>query len=595
MNKQKLSYIVVSSITVVALISYAAYLLVGLYPDVLITAQDRNIFSNDYMFFSQQISRPFGLFQYIGAYLTQFFYYPALGAAMLIAIWTASAFVGIKAFKLKGLWRSMMIVPAAGLLASMLDLGYWVYCLNIPGYWFSQSVAFLSLMLILWAANTTPRRFRLVWYVVVGFALFPVFGWISYLFTFCLALSQFSKDEKTKTYPSWMDLVGIALTCAAPFVFKFVYEGLQFHVVYNAGFPFFKTASDESLRPTIPFFYLIGAVLIASIARILPTLKKVPACASYVVVGIVSSYFVWTTIFKDDNYHYEIQMTQATMDDDWQKVISVAEKTKTPSRTMVMLKNIALMNTGELGSRSYELGNNGIEIYNPDSLNLNTMHIAAPTIYYNYGKMNYSMRWSMEFSVPYGFSPYYLKNLARCADMTGEKKLVERYTSRLNSMTFYSDWTPAPASKVVKELYRVFPDALDSDDNNCERYIISNFSKAYISGNPLVSDLALFYSTLVRDAALFCVYFTDYVKSYKGETLPIGYEEALCLFAERFPERFPENLKITPETASNYKQFMSDGNTFSQYAPSEKALGQQMFESWGGTYWWFNAFGRNAY
>ena len=94
-----------TAVIAVALISFAVCVLVGMCGDVLITAQDRNMFEGDSLYFCNTISRPFGLFQYVGGFLTQYFYYPILGAAMLIALWVASVFVGIKAFRLKGLWR----------------------------------------------------------------------------------------------------------------------------------------------------------------------------------------------------------------------------------------------------------------------------------------------------------------------------------------------------------------------------------------------------------------------------------------------------------------------------------------------------------
>lgn len=603
MTKQKLTHLIAPAVIAVVLIAYALYVLVGMYSDVLITAQDRNMFSADTLCFWQTVSRPFGFFQYIGGYLTQFFYHPAQGAAMLIAVWTAIFCAGTSAFRLKGAWRSLMIVPVACLLASTVDLGYWVYCLNIPGYWFSQSVAYLCLMLLLCAAKATPRRFRMVWYAVIGFILFPVFGWFSYLFTISFALLQFSKDGDRKTIPTWIDALGIALSLVAPILFRALfYEGIRLNEVFAAGFPFFKTSTDESYRQTIPFFILTAATLLMPVCAALSRrqwsenrLAAVSKVAFPCLIAICSAYYVWTAMFKDDNYLYEMQMTQAAMNDDWRAVIGVAEKTKSPSRSMVVLKNIALVNTGELGDRSFELSNNGVEISNPDSLNLNIMHIAAPVIYYNYGKMNYAMRWCMELAVPYGFSPYYLKTLARCAMATGEKQLAKRYTDRLNRLTFYSDWNPAKPSAVARELLKLFPDVLDADDNNCERFLIKTFNNVRFSKNRLVTELALLHSIILRDASTFCPLFYDYAKDYKGEYLPLAYEEAYCLFYERYPDRFPYRAKIRPSTLENYKQFMAEGNACGQYASSDEEIGQQLYANWGGTYWWFNAFGRNAY
>lgn len=140
MNKQKLTSLIAPALAALTFVVYAAYILVGINADVLFTAQDRNVFTSDSLFLSESIARPFGLFQYVGAYLTQFFYHPAVGASILIAIWVASALAGIKAFRLKGAWCSLMIVPVACLLASEVNTGYWVYCLPIPGYWFSPQL-----------------------------------------------------------------------------------------------------------------------------------------------------------------------------------------------------------------------------------------------------------------------------------------------------------------------------------------------------------------------------------------------------------------------------------------------------------------------
>ena len=61
MNKLKNMGPAVLVAIALALITYAAYILVGINPDVLITAQDRNPFSGDSMYFAEHIARPFGL------------------------------------------------------------------------------------------------------------------------------------------------------------------------------------------------------------------------------------------------------------------------------------------------------------------------------------------------------------------------------------------------------------------------------------------------------------------------------------------------------------------------------------------------------
>ena len=135
-NKSKVSGIILY-VSLLAFIIFTIYILY-LNQEVLYTAHDRSEFIFGAPFFHTLISKPFGLMQYAGAWLTQLFYYPAFGSAVLAAIWTLIFLVGIKAFRLQGSASALMILPVACLLTSVVDLGYWVYISTTRGYWFSK-------------------------------------------------------------------------------------------------------------------------------------------------------------------------------------------------------------------------------------------------------------------------------------------------------------------------------------------------------------------------------------------------------------------------------------------------------------------------
>ena len=126
-------------------VSLSAFILFAVYilyinREVLYTAHDRSEFLYGTPFFHTLMQKPFGLMQYVGAWLTQLFYEPALGAGVLLAVWVIIFFVGVKAFRLRGSASALMLLPVACLLTSIVDLGYWIYILPVRGYWFSQSV-----------------------------------------------------------------------------------------------------------------------------------------------------------------------------------------------------------------------------------------------------------------------------------------------------------------------------------------------------------------------------------------------------------------------------------------------------------------------
>ena len=161
-------------VSLLAFILYVVYTL-HINKEVLYTAHDRSEFIFGAPFFHTLLSKPFGLMQYVGAWLTQLFYHPALGASALVANWTLMFLVGAKAFRLKGNASALMLLPIACLLTSIIDLGYWIYIFTIRGYWFSQSLGYLAMLLLLWAARCTPRKWHLAWYLL-GFCFYPLLG-----------------------------------------------------------------------------------------------------------------------------------------------------------------------------------------------------------------------------------------------------------------------------------------------------------------------------------------------------------------------------------------------------------------------------------
>ena len=180
MNKQNNVSRAVLFLSSLAFILFVVYILY-INQEVFYTAHDRSEFVFGAPFFNTLMSKPFGLMQYVGAWLTQFFCKPVVGSSILVVIWVAIYFVGVKAFRLQGSASALMLLPVACLLVSVVDLGYWIYTSTIRGYWFSQSVGYLVMLLLLWVAHSTPRKLHLIWYVL-AICIYPVLGWFALLF-----------------------------------------------------------------------------------------------------------------------------------------------------------------------------------------------------------------------------------------------------------------------------------------------------------------------------------------------------------------------------------------------------------------------------
>ena len=575
------------AILYVSLLAFIVFVVYILYInlEVFYTAHDRSEFIFGTPFFNTLMSKPFGLMQYVGAWLTQFFCHPALGAGMLVAIWVLVCYVGAKAFRLRRSAIALMLLPVACLLASVVDLGYWIYISTIRGYWFSQSVGYLVMLLLLWAARSTPRKWHLAWYLF-GICVYPVLGWFASLFVLCLVVTE---------KPTWREILGLFLLVFTASIWHTqLYSNLKFDDVVLAGLPRFDTPSDTTEHLSIPF-WVLGAVsvLISFISLFLPS--PLGRGRGWGVIPLLCAaagiFFTWSQMYYDKNYIDEMRMVRYASDDNWQEVLKMAEENKKPTSTMMFLKNIALMNEGGLLDRSFKLGNNAADIYNPDSIHVTLLDIASPLVYYNYGMMNEAIRLNFEMAIQAGFSPFYLKTLARCALAVGDEKLLERYTTILHHSPFYGDWQPAPVTEKIKQLQKCYPDEISGVERT-DSYLVNGISLWSDYDTKVVSEQALFYSMLRCDSRRFWASLRNYVKTHMDEEFPLHAQEAYILYMDKAPEEKRIMLPVEQSVYNRYKQFWATLESKAKPGMTLEKVGKEMLKEYGDTYWWYNIFGR---
>ena len=116
--------------------------------DTMYFMQDRGWWNSTSLFWEECTRVPGGWLSWAGAYLTQFFYYPALGSAMLIAIWIVTFLLAKWSFKVPNEWSFLLFIPMAALLCSDIQLGYWVYILKDIDYVFYHPLGLLAALIL---------------------------------------------------------------------------------------------------------------------------------------------------------------------------------------------------------------------------------------------------------------------------------------------------------------------------------------------------------------------------------------------------------------------------------------------------------------
>lgn len=545
--------------------------------EVLYTAHNRSEFISGTPFFHSLLSKPFGLMQYAGAWLTQLLCQPAFGATILVAIWVLIFFVGSKAFRLQGSASALMLLPVACLLTSVVDLGYWIYISPIRGYWFSQSVGYLVMLLLLWAARCTPRKYHWVWYLG-GAVIYPMLGWFALLFVVCLLVSE---------KPSWRELLGIVmLLFTIPIWYTQAYSNLQYADVVLAGLPRFFTSLDHSGQLSVPF-YVLGAMSIF-----------IPLCSRYmhkkfvpVLCAVTGIVFVCSFMYHDQNYVDEMRMVRYAENDDWKQVLAVVKDNKKPTNTMVFLKNVALMHEGGLLECSFKSGNISFPVNTTNTLHVGFLEIVSPLVYYNYGMMNEAIRLCFENAIPRGFSPFYLKILSRCALAKGDQKLLKRYSGLLHRLPFCSHWQPRPIAAKVRELQNCYPDELSGVENS-DSYIVNSISLWYQSNSKVASEQALFYTMLRCEAHHFWPSLRQYLRMHNGEDFPVHAQEAYILFMDKAPEERRMMIPVEETIFNRYKKFSEAVSILVKPGKTIGQVAEEMRGEWGDTYWYYDFFGK---
>ncbi len=534
----------------------AAYLLLMTQTDYLHAVAENDLFVSGEAFFAETIHSQGGLWTWLGCFLTQFFYYPWLGALLIVALWTGTYFLLVDAFRLKGNLKLLAWIPIFALLVSVIDIGYWLYYIKMPGYWFSQSVSFFSATLLTWVITKLVQRWwkhDIAWivFIVVYFAIgqrFPDFTHRDYS-NHLLQLPFFIAPISVVLLPVW----------------RYIHS----HIKTD------KFISTSWLDDIVVIVFLL---LISTAA-----------------------YFC---SFRNANFQTEIRMQAAIESYDWNKVIKEAQDAKNPTNLMVVFKNIALMNTDRL-PEMFKTNNCGCLPETGDSLSVRIAQIAGPFIYYHFGQINYAYRWAMENNVQYRPQTRNLKIMAQCAIMNQEFDVAAKYLTILRHTTFYKEWAKhyepmllrADSLHKSEEFRQIAPlmnedvNTLDTDNSMPEQWILCHFADLVHPKTPKQDHLAICAALWLKDEYATCYQFYNYNKNYPGNSVPELYQQAAIMLGTR--EDSPINLQNFPFDqliVTRYERFNSDYSSMSNAGISHQEIGERMREFYGDTYWWYYYF-----
>jgi hypothetical protein len=144
------------------LFAITSYAILLLHADYLFALQDNSIFIGGRTFMRETLMYPTGIWSWMGCWLTQFFYLPWLGAAVMVALWVLTYYLLIWATGLKNWRRIFAVVPQALMLYTLLCLGYWMFYGKTPGIAFVPTLVLLAAATLTCAIMKAPHLFAVL-------------------------------------------------------------------------------------------------------------------------------------------------------------------------------------------------------------------------------------------------------------------------------------------------------------------------------------------------------------------------------------------------------------------------------------------------
>ena len=549
---------------------------------VLWKIQEQSLFLDTPLFFRQQMVVPGGLLTYMGCFLTQLLYYPVLGVVVLCLMWGLLMWMMQRTFKVSQRWAPLLIVPVAMLLAANVQMGYWIYPIKLKGWYFDATVGVMVIVALLWlfrilSAHRIWRRGLLVMTTIVGY---PLFGTYALAATVLMALWCWRLD-KDRWQALADSLLGLLTVAAIPLMYyQYVYYQTNMVNLWWTALPIFKII-ETNQEYYVPYALLGACLLILTIGKwdrepIKPIkstkTKKSPkpqkpklSWQTVIVVGVLVAtvYGVWEMWMKDENFHREAAMMHYAEETRWEEVLEeAAQQQDIPTRSIVMMRNLALSRLGRQGSEMYQYVNGSKKPASPFAPP--SSMIVGDMIYYNYGLMNDCHHMCIEAGVEFGWRVQHLKYLARCGLMAGETNVMYKYTEMLKHTLFHSQWAEHLETLLQPELRKKdketgpvthmmhYPDAVGADNGYAERYLMNHLA-VMDSDDPYFQEQCLLATLWTKDSNLFWPRFAKYLSQHQGEPIPRYYMEAAYLYSVLL-KNAPFQIPVDEGTKRTYQE-----------------------------------------
>jgi hypothetical protein len=562
-------------------------------PFHIIYQEQIQLFRFDTGYFYEFLSRPGGISEYSGAFLTQFFIYPAAGAAIItlagFAVFALTAYIFSK-HRLNGvIWQFIPVLLIAALQSFHLYVVEYSIGLIVSLAYFA---IYISVRNNKWRYLFLLSGWPLIYMFSGGYALLAI------VLCFMHELFFIRNRPLLIILPLYPILALLVPYLAAQSIY-YLKEGSEWTIFL----PFFLGLPYKYILICLLIYFPLVLALLKVLFvysgkdEILPgwELKNVIA-GTIILAGL---YFGVIKFGYDKKTEILLGIDHCVQQSDWDGVLKLSSSAPVTNLMIMYFTNLALYKSGRMADQMFAFPQSGT-----DGLWLDWSHdwliaFFGGGIYYHLAYNSEAYRWAFEAMVARGPNPRSLKCLALTSLVNNDINLAEKYLKMLDQTLFYRKW----ARHYL--LYADFPERIDEDKDISEkrRFLVhtdfissDNFGVRlpYLLSDHPENRMAFEYlmAALLLDKNLGDFAANIYrIKELGYKSIPVHYEEALLAYMSYLKKDIvPEGYTISPATRNRLADY---ANTIYSFGDNTEKAARDMAAKFGNTYWYYLKFINN--
>lgn len=403
-------------------------------------------------YFTERISVPGGLADYVGEFITQFYYVYAIGAILLALVFFCLQRLTWVLMRRSGVsqsWYLLSFIPAVALWALMGNenvlLSFAIALLGMEELMFhyiivrDHSRGWVAPAVYLLIA--VPVGYWLFGPVVIGVALSATYNpYRPYGTSQTLPERAVKSNSQTLLTPYGWVLLSVLYFVAIVWLC-----GLFLQYPYYKLFGGINYFRYPGIIPVMQWIVAALFALLPLVVSYLPRLEgKKAVRAEIAQLTIIVLATVPLLHFSFDRATYElIDYDYLVRTHQWQRIIERAEKRQASSPMSVSCVNLALAMQGQLCDRLFEFYQNGAEGLFPTFTRDMTSPLPTAEAFYQLGMVNDAERYAFEAqeAIPnYRKSGRLTRRIAQCEIINGNYGVAAKYLRMLESSLFYRQW-----------------------------------------------------------------------------------------------------------------------------------------------------------